>query len=142
MMHSIVYGNHPALKQIAVPVDPYQDRKGIIDQMFHLMEQGRGIGLAANQIGVLERIIVMDCSGQRIAIINPEIIKFAGGKQTSKEGCLSFPGARRLRIRYGVVHVTGYDPDWQPISRKFKGLRAFVIQHEIDHLNGRTIMDN
>lgn len=105
------------------------------------MYQGRGVGLSANQVGELKRIIVIHADGFKQVIINPVIIKTYGGKSTQKEGCLSSPGLQVVKVRFKQIIVEGFDENWKPIKRKLKGLAARCVQHEIDHLNGVTIND-
>lgn len=114
----------------------YLDR--IIHEMFELIDDV-GIGLAANQVGITERLIVMDVKGIRQAVINPVITKRFGGKKKSHEGCLSYPNQRVKKTRYKQVLLEGYNEDWEPVRLKLRGLPAICAQHEVDHLNGITI---
>lgn len=115
-----------------------------IKTMFDIMENGgytKGIGLAANQIGLNKRIIVINVNGLKQEFINPVIVKTVGQKSQSIEGCLSFPFKEVRMLRYKQIIVDGFDRNWQPIRRKLKNLAACVVQHEIDHLDGKTIAD-
>lgn len=104
--------------------------------MWQVMYHGKGIGLAANQIGETRRIIVIHAKGFKQAIVNPVITKSYGGKVMNQEGCLSFPGRTAKILRSKQIIVEGFDQDWKPVKRKLKGLTAYCVQHEVDHLNG------
>lgn len=140
-MFVLVNKTDPALTTVSREVDFGQDRRDLIDDMFRIMATNtvKAIGLAANQVGVTERVIVVNCRGFRTEFINPEITKKRGGLKTSIEGCLSFPGVKVKRQRHNIIVVEGYEVDWNKIKYKVNGLIAFVVQHEIDHLNGITI---
>lgn len=101
---------------------------------------GAGVGLAANQIGFDKRIIMIKTKDFKQVFINPEIKGF-GGRVTSREGCLSFPGKTAVIARWAKVEIAGFDTDWQPLKFRLKGLNAIVAQHEVDHLDGKTCMD-
>jgi len=105
-----------------------------------------GIGLAANQVGILKRIIVVNtlqkkAGGYLGALINPEIISNDGDMKQEAEGCLSFPNQRYEVYRPQGIKVRFFNIDGQETVRSFKGITAICIQHEIDHLNGTTIAD-
>lgn len=138
----IVTAGHPALEQTAMKVPEGENLSTLITIMWSLMYQHQGIGLAANQVGVLKRVIVVHADNFKQCIINPEIIKEYGGRHTGKEGCLSFPGQQATRARSKQIIVKGFDENWKPIKRKLRGLTARCILHEIDHLNGITIEMN
>jgi len=135
----------PLLRKVCTPIDmegkdiPYRQLTlTIINDMFELLN-GQGIGLAAPQVGIAKRIIVIHVGGFKKAIINPEITKLYGGQTTQREGCLSFPGQEALIIRYRQIRVKGYDKNLKPVKYKVKGLVARCIQHEVDHLDGKCI---
>lgn len=130
------------LAQEANEVPHGTDVAVLVKNMFKLIEENipRGVGLAAPQVGLLERIIVVNYGATRTAIINPIIAKAPGKKVTSfGEGCLSFPGESVDMQRHKRVVVTGFDENWEPVKIDARGFLAFVMQHEIDHLNGVTI---
>ena len=121
-----------------------KDRNLIID-MIDTMYSNCGVGLAASQIGVSKRIIVVDISStenstETLVIINPEIIKTKGEK-TQEEGCLSIPGAKGVVKRSEKIKVHGIDIDGIELEIEVNGLVCRVIQHEIDHLNGILFID-
>ncbi len=139
MKLTIKGSKHPALTSSAKQVEHGANINDLIDSMWALMYSARGIGLAANQVGILDRVVVVHANGFKQELVNPVITKSYGGKVTSKEGCLSFPGVQAKMLRSKQIIVEGFDRDWKPIKRKLKGLAAYCVQHEIDHLDGKTI---
>lgn len=116
-----------------------EEIRELIVDMAQTMAKGQGIGLAAPQVGVLRRVIVIhgDFKGQRIlGLINPKITKISREKEKDMEGCLSFPGITIEVKRAKEVKVKGLDINGKKIRMKADGLLARVIQHEIDHLDG------
>jgi len=112
----------------------------IVDKMTQLMYNHKGLGIAAPQIGICQRICVFDVGNGKQVLINPEIV--AGeGKHLLEEGCLSIPGIRINIKRSKSVVVRGYNIEGKEEEFKADGLLARVIQHEIDHLNGILIID-
>jgi len=136
---NLLQDGSPELSSVAEPVSMQEDVSNLIDGMMKTMIENRGIGLAANQVGVLKRVIIVRSGGVFRAIINPEIIKRHVRQCKSIEGCLSFPGRKVTMMRSKTVSVKGYDADWAPIRFNASGVDAFCVQHEIDHLNGKTI---
>lgn len=113
-----------------------------IDDMIETMQQANGVGLAATQVGVPLRVIVLQMSEEEpITIINPEIVKRAGEQEVT-EGCLSVPGYCGEIKRSETVTVKGKDRHGKPIRIKGTGLMAEAIEHEIDHLNGVLYIDH
>lgn len=131
----------PELEQISKEVEHLEDVKYLVEGMFKVMSDNGGIGLAANQVGILKRIIVINTMTLRQVIINPVIVKRSIKTVNSLEGCLSFPNEQRKVKRSKRVEVVGFDENWRPIRLKMRFLDAMCVQHEIDHLNGITIMD-
>jgi peptide deformylase len=136
----------PVLKQVAKPVSEVTDEiRVLVDDMAETMYAAPGVGLAANQIGVLLRIFVIDVAGEdepselRV-FINPEILELTG-TQTWEEGCLSFPGVTEEIRRAERVRVKALDRDGKPFELEAEGLLAVAIQHENDHLNGVVMLD-
>jgi peptide deformylase len=114
----------------------------LIDDMVETMQQTKGVGLAAPQVGVSLRVVVLQKPGEEpIAIINPEIVKRAGEQEVT-EGCLSIPGYAGEIKRAESVTVKGLDPDGKKIRIKASGLLAQALQHEIDHLDGLLYIDH
>ena len=141
-MIKIRKNGHPALSSMAEPIEVGSDVSALLASMWDTMYHHKGIGLAANQIGELKRVIVIHAKGFKQELINPVIVKRGKAKDSSKEGCLSFPGMEVTMIRHKSITVEGYDRDWNPIRRKLNGLAAFCVQHEVDHLDGKTIAIN
>ena len=134
------YGD-PILKQKAEPVTEFNDElKKLVADMLETMYAASGLGLAANQVGVLKRVVVIDTgnaeSPKVLRLINPEIIELSREKQEYEEGCLSFPGILQKIQRPAKVRVKAQDPDGKEIVVEADGLAAVAIQHETDHVNG------
>jgi len=139
-MEGLVSGRDPILHQVCryVNQDEYIDK--IIDHLWNVMYQNRGIGLAAPQVGIDIRMFVMDVNGFKQEFINPAITRRYGGKGRSIEGCLSYPGKEVKKIRHKQFVIEGFDANWVPVRFKLKGINAYCVQHEVDHLNGITIV--
>ena len=137
----IVTQGHPALSTVAKEVPFGEDCSDLIVDMWAVLSDTTGIGLAANQVGVLKRVILINTNGFVQEIINPQIIKGSGKFKISLEGCLSFPDKHVKLKRESMVTVIGYDKYWVPVKKKCRALLANVVQHEIDHLNGINIVD-
>lgn len=115
----------------------------LIEDMLDTMYEAQGVGLAAPQVGVLKRLVVIDVSpegNEPIILINPEIIA-TEGEQTGDEGCLSLPGKAGEVTRPNYVKVKAFDRHMKPIEVEGEGLLARAFCHEIDHLNGILYVD-
>lgn len=142
----ITYG-HPLLRKKAAPVTDFSDLDHLIEDMFETMYFKDGIGLAANQIEVNSHLFIVEFSdledeedsGRRI-FINSEIIE-EEGEMTMEEGCLSIPEVRSQVSRPETIRLNYQDLKGVKRTEQFSGLMARVIQHEIDHLNGRFFTD-
>ena len=137
----------PRLRTKAVPVDPARIAdpafQTLLDDMFHTMYEAPGIGLAASQVDVHQRFMVMDISedkSQPLVFINPEITA-ADGHQVYQEGCLSVPGIFADVTRANRITVKSLDRNGQPFEVTADGLLAICIQHEMDHLEGKVFID-
>jgi peptide deformylase len=134
----------PALRASAVPVDRFDERLGReVERMGQLMQDALGIGLAANQVGVLHRLLVYRAYEEDpiVALVNP-IVEWASDElEVAPEGCLSLPGVHVDVERPARVRVRAQDEHGEPLEVEAEGLRARVIQHEIDHLDGVLILD-
>ncbi|MBG9794528.1 peptide deformylase [Paenibacillus dendritiformis] len=133
----------PILRKVAKPVDEVTPRiLKLLDDMVETLYASDGrAGLAAPQVGVLRRVIVMDCGEGLIELINPEIVELSG-EQDGVEACLSFPGYYGHVKRANAVAVTSLDREGKPFTLKGEGYLARCIQHEIDHLNGVLFVDH
>lgn len=154
----------PVLRKVCEPVAEVTDEvRGIVSDMFDTMYDARGIGLAASQVGILRRIVVIDlqerpegegeppedaaeadAGGTRNphAFINPELVSVSEETSTYNEGCLSIPEQYAEVTRPARCHVRWLDTDGQPREQEFDGLMATCMQHEIDHLNGVLFTDH
>lgn len=139
MMPRLTHSSDPVLRQQAAPVFAADDVSELIADMWFVMDQKQGIGLAAPQLGVSKRIIVVHVGSTKFCLMNPEIVRRWGGKRLSKEGCLSFPGMQKKILRDRFITVHGMDEERRLVQRKCSNLIAACVQHEIEHLNGITI---
>jgi peptide deformylase len=132
----------PVLKQKARRVSSISGSvKKLIDDMFETVHEAHGAGLAAPQVGVSLRVIVLTVPEQEeCALINPELVK-KKGERTVTEGCLSVPGVCADITRAEQVTVKGRDPSGKQVRIKAEGLLAQALEHEIDHLNGVLYID-
>jgi peptide deformylase len=134
----------PRLRTRATPVAAVDaSLRELIDDMLETMYAARGIGLAATQVNVHQRLLVTDISEERNqprAFINPEILS-RDGVETSQEGCLSVPGYYDEVERAARVRVRALDRDGKAFEEELDGLLAICVQHEIDHLDGRLFVD-
>ena len=134
----------PRLRTVAKPVEQVDTRiRQLIDDMFETMYEAPGIGLAATQVDVHERLIVLDVSEDKthpMVFINPQILE-AQGSQVYQEGCLSVPGIYADVTRAETITVTALDRDGQSFQISADGLLAVCIQHEMDHLAGKVFVD-
>ena len=134
------------LRKVAQPVEKVdREIKNIIEQMFFTMYEEKGIGLAATQVNIHKRIIVIDVSenkNEKIFLINPQIISLSKDLDTMEEGCLSVPGFYESVSRPKTIKVSSLDIDGKQIEFEAEGLLATCIQHEIDHLNGKLFVDH
>ena len=137
----------PFLKTKTRPVPVVDDAiQKLIDDMAETMYAAPGIGLAATQVGVDQRILIYDISPPETengltVLINPEIVDSGGTQLSEGEGCLSVPDYRADVTRYEWVRVTAIDRDGTPMTIEDSGLHAIVLQHEIDHLDGVLFID-
>lgn len=137
----IVKDPDPILREISKPVTEITPRiHKLLDDMADTMYDADGVGLAAPQIAILKRIIVIDVGEGLLEIINPEIIEM-DGEQIGPEGCLSIPGVLGKVKRSDYVKVKFLDRDGKEVIMEATGLLARAFQHEIDHLDGRLFTD-
>ncbi len=140
----ILHFPDPRLRIRAKPVAAVTDaHRRLIRDMLETMYAAPGIGLAATQVGVAERVIVVDVSDEGDeprGYINPEILS-ADGKEVMQEGCLSVPGVFEEVERAERIRFRALDPEGKPVEFDADGLLAVCLQHEIDHLDGRLFVD-
>lgn len=146
MVLPIITEPNPILRQKAQEINPEKIKsleiQRLILDMKETVKPAGGIGLAAPQVGLALRLIVIAMPNKNLmALINPQIIKFSLRKQIGEEGCLSVPGKFGIVKRAKIIKVKALDEKGQLIKFKAKDLFARVIQHEIDHLNGILFTD-
>jgi len=145
LLEIVKYGE-PVLERVGDPVTEFDDRlKKLVADMFETMYEARGVGLAAPQVGVSQRLFVMDCSGgrdpeARVALVNPVVLRVEGD-QTGDEGCLSFPGIFFPVKRSLRAVVRAQDPDGNEFEFDGMELEARCMLHETDHCDGIVFLD-
>jgi len=134
----------PRLRTVAKPVERVDDTlRQLVDDMFETMYAAPGIGLAATQVNVHQRLLVLDVSEDQsrpMVFINPEILS-KDGSQVYQEGCLSVPGIFADVTRFNQITVRAMDRDGKEFELTADGLLAVCIQHEMDHLAGKVFVD-
>lgn len=151
MVYPIVVYGDPILRKKAVDVEKGTDLKPFINDMFETMYAANGIGLAAPQIGKSIRIFVVDGTSLtdeeedmtdfKKTFINPQILKAEGEPWPFEEGCLSIPNIREKILRPETVVIKYFDVDWNEKQETYDGVKARIIQHEYDHIEGKLFID-
>ncbi|MBE9637664.1 peptide deformylase [Salipiger mangrovisoli] len=149
MKRPILIHPDPRLKKLCAPVPDLSDELRVLaDDMLETMYDAPGIGLAAPQIGVLERLIVLDCARaddgetpRPLVMFNPRVIASSDERNVYEEGCLSIPEQYAEVERPKLVEVEWLDRDGKLRKEEFDGLWATCVQHEIDHLDGKLFID-
>ena len=132
----------PVLKTRAAPVESFDDALAhLAKEMLTTMRTHEGVGLAANQVGRLKRILVAATEDEEYVIVNPVIEEVAEPAEKELEGCLSIPGIQVEVARPAAIRVSGQDASGAPLRIETSGLLARILQHEIDHLDGVLILD-
>jgi peptide deformylase len=140
-----IYGD-PALRRRSEEVTEFgPELQPLLDRMYEVMYEEEGVGLAAPQVGVNQRIMIMDVAISEEErhtgeLINPEILE-TRGTQKGSEGCLSIPGLREDVTRDDWLRVRGVNRDGEPVEFEAEGLLSRAVQHEVDHLNGILFID-
>ena len=133
------------LRTVAKPVaEVNDDIRKIVDDMLETMYDAQGVGLAATQVNIHQRIVVMDMSEEGndpIVMINPSYTAIDDDKSELQEGCLSVPGFYETLDRFDKVRLTALDRNGDEYSQDFDGLAAVCVQHELDHLEGKLFVD-
>lgn len=146
-VREIVLMGDPVLRRMAEEVQAFDDDlRALVRDMFETMYHAEGIGLAAPQIGISTRVIVIDIrkdgeEGKQIALVNPRLAWSSDHTAKQSEGCLSIPGLEEVVERPAEVRVEGHDPHGEPVSISADELLARALQHEIDHLDGMLFLD-
>ena len=148
MVRRIVKYGDPVLETLAQPVSKFAtpELRQLVDDMFETMYDAKGVGLAAPQVGVSQRVSVIDTSvgetaADKIVLINPKVT-FRSGSQTGEEGCLSIPGFREAVTRAETIKVIAKDVDGSAVEYDAKELLARAVLHEIDHLDGILFLNH
>ncbi len=147
-----MYG-HPVLRQTAKDITPdYPELKKLIDDMFETMYHSEGVGLAAPQVGLSDRIVVIDadpvgeafeeCKGRKMVLINPEVEVLDGETVSRAEGCLSLPGISEDVKRTEHIRLKWLDENFEAHDEEISGFLARIVQHECDHLEGKVFIDH
>lgn len=141
---NILHFPDPRLRNKALPVEKVDDDvRQLAQDMLETMYEAPGIGLAATQVNVQKRVIVIDISEDKsepLVLVNPELIE-TNGEREFQEGCLSVPEAYELVTRADTIRFKALDLDGNPFERDAEGLLATCVQHEIDHLDGKLFVD-
>jgi peptide deformylase len=150
MIYPIVMYGDPVLRQRAKNVEVKTDVGQLVGDMFETLGAANGIGLAAPQIGKSVRIFIVDGTGLedepgmadfKKVFINPEMLDEAGNPWEFEEGCLSIPNIREKVARKGQLRIRYYDENWNLLEEEYDGMKARIIQHEYDHIEGKMFID-
>ncbi|HNQ16189.1 MAG TPA: peptide deformylase [Pyrinomonadaceae bacterium] len=142
MIRKITEYPEAVLGQVGKPVEKFDDElKALCDDMFETMYDAEGVGLAAPQIGLNQRLFVMDCDGIKLVAANPEIIE-TEGEQSGQEGCLSVGKVPAVVIRPMKAKLRAQDADGNWFEREAEGYAARAFMHETDHCNGKLFIDH
>lgn len=137
-----IFGD-PVLRSRAFEVEQFDDAlRELADDMLETLRAAHGVGLAANQVGVLKRLFVWEHDERSGAFVNPEVVETSLETETADEGCLSFPGLFYPTERPLRARLRGYDVHGEPIEETGEGLMARILLHELDHLNGILFIDH
>jgi peptide deformylase len=135
----------PVLRKVAQPVTAFEgDLARTIAAMFERMVASKGVGLAAPQVGLRKRILVLNATGDEkdnLALVNPTIVARSGPETLFDEGCLSFPGIYAEIKRPDRCTVRAFDPAGREFEKEYSGFESRIIQHEFDHLEGVLLVD-
>lgn len=150
MIYPIVMYGDPVLRQRAKAIEKGTDLKQLIDDMYETMHGASGIGLAAPQIGKSIRLFIVDgtvledepdMQDFKKAFVNPEILEELGTPWEYEEGCLSIPTIREKVSRKEKLRIRYFDENWDPHEEEYDGMKARIIQHEYDHIEGKLFVD-
>ena len=151
MIYPIYTYGQPVLRKVAEPISAdYPNLKTVINNMFDTLYHAEGIGLAAPQVGLSIRLIVIDLApvsdetlrGFKKTLINPQIIERSGEEVKEEEGCLSLPGIQEMVPRSNKIVIRYCDENFKEYTETYEGYVARVIQHEYDHVDGHLFIDH
>lgn len=147
-----LYG-HPVLRKVSEEISPdYPDLKTLVGKMYDTMYESEGVGLAAPQIGLNDRIVVIDadpvresfpeCAGRKLTLVNPVVEVLDGEKVSRAEGCLSLPCLSENVQRVEHIRLKWLDENFEAHEEEISGFLARIVQHECDHLEGKLYIDH
>lgn len=135
----------PVLRKVAEPIEAFDDGlRALAEAMLSRMRKSKGVGLAAPQVGLRKRILVLNPTGDEkddLVLVNPALVSKSGERVLYEEGCLSFPGIYAEIGRPDRCVVKAFDLDGKPMEKEFTGFTGRIIQHEHDHLEGVLLVD-
>lgn len=147
-----LYGQPVLRKEAEEVTKDYPELKQLIANMFETMYKADGVGLAAPQVGLSLRLLVIDgdvlkddfpeCAGFKRAMINPVFLEKSADTDSMEEGCLSLPGVHEKVSRSKSIRIQYFDADWQVHEETISGFAARIVQHECEHLTGHVFIDN
>ncbi len=147
-VREIILMGDPVLRTPAEEIADFDERlKELVDDMFETMYHAQGVGLAAPQVGLSVRVLVVDVRDEddpeagRLALVNPRVVEESDVRDKLSEGCLSIPGLEEIVERASQVRVEGHDLEGNPVSVEAEEMLARALQHEIDHLDGILFLD-
>jgi peptide deformylase len=150
MIYPIVMYGDPVLRQRAKDIEPGTDIKQLVEDMFETLDAANGIGLAAPQIGKSVRLFIVDGTALeeepgmenfKKVFVNSELLEEAGNPWEFEEGCLSIPNIREKISRKEQLKIRYYDENWNMFEEEYDGMKARIIQHEYDHIEGKMFVD-
>lgn len=150
MIYPIVMYGDPVLRQRAKNIELNTDVSQLVEDMYQTLEAANGIGLAAPQIGKSLRLFIVDGTGLedepgmedfKKVFINAELIEESGNPWEFEEGCLSIPNIREKIARKGQLKIRYHDANWNAVEEVYDGMKARIIQHEYDHIEGKMFVD-
>jgi peptide deformylase len=146
-VREVVLMGDPVLRTEAAPVEHFDDElRTLVRDMFETMYMEEGIGLAAPQVGISRRVLVVDLRREnvpehRVALVNPRVVWASDDTDKQPEGCLSIPGLEEVVERPSSVRIEGFDPNGDKVVVEADDLFSRALQHEIDHLDGVLFLD-
>jgi peptide deformylase len=150
MIYPIVMYGDPVLRQRGKDIEAGTDIKQLVEDMYETLEGANGIGLAAPQVGKSLRLFIVDGTSLedepgmdnfRKVFVNPQILEEAGSPWEFEEGCLSIPNIRERISRKEQLRIRYFDENWNAFEETFDGMKARIIQHEYDHIEGKMFVD-
>ena len=141
-IRKILTDKEPALHKVCKPVEVF-DRKlhKLLDDMIDTLEEAQGVGLAAPQVGILRRVVVVDTGDGILELVNPTMVE-TSGEQVGAEGCLSVPGIYAEVRRPSRIKVEYYNENLEKVVEEFDRFGCRMVQHELSHLDGNLFVDN